>query len=230
MESSFVDFRNFIASMSMGKLRPEGEFTLALIIEGEGFIQEKLDRFFGSPEWLVHFDKVAVQHLMKQTSDHVMLVLDTQPERSKAKSRYVFEAKWTKRQETEDLINDVWKQDSQVSRMYRLQQKLKSCKQNLITWRKLDQTNSRKEKELIQKEMEGMQLKGEDRDWNKWKQLKGCLQEAYQEEKDLWAKKARVNWLQEGDRNTKYFHAVTAERRKRNRLDCIKDETGTEHK
>lgn len=70
-------------------------------------------------------------------------------------------------QETEDLIKGVWEHNRQGSRMYKLQQKLKSCKQNLITLKKKDQKNPRKEIELIQKEMEGMQLQGGNRDWNR---------------------------------------------------------------
>lgn len=52
---------------------------------------------------------------------------------------------------------------------------------------------------------------------------------AYKEEEEFWSQKARINWLREGDRNTKYFHAATAERRKRNRLDAILDESGIKY-
>lgn len=33
-----------------------------------------------------------------------------------------------------------------------------------------------------------------------------------------------IKWLREGDRNTKYFHVATAERRKRNKLEMLKTE------
>lgn len=91
MESSFVDFRNFIVDMNMGEIKSRGEsYTWTNNREGEGFIQEKLDRFFGFVDWLLQFDKVSVQLIMKQTLDHAMLLLDTQPERIKAKSRFIF--------------------------------------------------------------------------------------------------------------------------------------------
>lgn len=47
-------------------------------------------------------------------------------------------------------------------------------------------------------------------------------------EEEYWSRKTRVNWVREGDRNTHYFHAVTAERRKRNRIESIKAGDGTE--
>lgn len=52
------------------------------------------------------------------------------------------------------------------------------------------------------------------------------MDEAYKAEEDFWKKKCRINWLKKGDRNTKFFHATIAERRKRNRLDRIRNEAG----
>lgn len=42
----------------------------------------------------------------------------------------------------------------------------------------------------------------------------------------FWGQRARVKWLNEGDRNTKFFHATTIQRRGRNRIQRIKDGRG----
>lgn len=55
------------------------------------------------------------------------------------------------------------------------------------------------------------------------------MHEAYIEEEEFWYRKAKINWLQEGDINTKYFHIVTIERRKKNRIEAITDEYGSEY-
>lgn len=48
-ENNFQVFRNFIAKMEMGDIKHRGEiYTWGNNREGEGFIQERLDRFFGS--------------------------------------------------------------------------------------------------------------------------------------------------------------------------------------
>lgn len=58
LESSFASFRNFIAEVEMGDIKFRCESWMwSNNREREGFIQERFDRFFGSDEWLLHFDK-----------------------------------------------------------------------------------------------------------------------------------------------------------------------------
>ncbi|XP_038988000.1 uncharacterized protein LOC120112515 [Phoenix dactylifera] len=42
----------------------------------------------------------------------------------------------------------------------------------------------------------------------------------------LWRKKSRVQWILEGDQNTRFFHQATVIRRHQNRIRVIKDEDG----
>lgn len=74
-EGSFNFFNQFITNMCMAEVRYIGRtWTWANNRVGEGFIQERLDRFFGSAEWLLHFDKAEVKHVLRQASDHSLLV------------------------------------------------------------------------------------------------------------------------------------------------------------
>lgn len=43
---------------------------------------------------------------------------------------------------------------------------------------------------------------------------------------DLWKLKSRINWLTDGDANTKFFHTSTLNRRRRKRILSPKDDTG----
>lgn len=45
-------------------------------------------------------------------------------------------------------------------------------------------------------------------------------------EEAFWNMKSRVQWLKEGDKNTKFFHAKVMVRRKKNYLASIEDNTG----
>lgn len=47
-----------------------------------------------------------------------------------------------------------------------------------------------------------------------------------EQEEVLWFQKSREKWVVLGDRNTKYFHTSTIIRRRRNRIESLKDDNG----
>ncbi|XP_024008064.1 uncharacterized protein LOC112084035 [Eutrema salsugineum] len=49
---------------------------------------------------------------------------------------------------------------------------------------------------------------------------------ALREEEMLWQQKSREKWHKNGDKNTKFFHALTKQRRARNRIVSLKDSNG----
>lgn len=69
---SFYQFNEFIRKMGMGELQVKGrQWTWSNNKEYDGFVQERLDRFFGPPEWILEFPKATMVHEEKQTSDQV---------------------------------------------------------------------------------------------------------------------------------------------------------------
>jgi len=49
------------------------------------------------------------------------------------------------------------------------------------------------------------------------------------QEEIFWKQKSRVQWLKEGERNTKFFHRSTIANRTHNRISSIKDKDGYIH-
>ena len=45
-------------------------------------------------------------------------------------------------------------------------------------------------------------------------------------EESIWRQRSRVNWLQEGDRNTKFFHGYAKGRGNRNRVSGVHNNNG----
>src|ERR1044072_3440035 len=58
---------------------------------------------------------------------------------------------------------------------------------------------------------------------NLWKEYN----EVIVQEELLWAQISRCQWLQFGDRNSKFFRTATLIRRKRNKIEALVDEDGT---
>lgn len=51
---------------------------------------------------------------------------------------------------------------------------------------------------------------------------------AYKKEEEYWARKSRMEWLQQRDKKTKYFNVAIGERMRRNRIDRLIFQGGAE--
>lgn len=60
----------------------------------EGYIEVRLDRFFGASQWLLENTNAIVKHVQKQSLDHNLLILDTRPEQRIRKTRFYFDKRW----------------------------------------------------------------------------------------------------------------------------------------
>ncbi|XP_056173433.1 uncharacterized protein LOC130139772 [Syzygium oleosum] len=52
--------------------------------------------------------------------------------------------------------------------------------------------------------------------------IKEHIENLWRQEELYWGMRSRINWLKWGDRNTKYFHATTVQRRQRNKISMLK--------
>ncbi|KAH9679641.1 putative reverse transcriptase/RNA-dependent DNA polymerase [Citrus sinensis] len=58
------------------------------------------------------------------------------------------------------------------------------------------------------------------------KKTENQIDNILQDEEIFWKQRSRADWLKEGDKNTKFFHAKALARRKKNRIGGILDEQG----
>ena len=58
----------------------------------------------------------------------------------------------------------------------------------------------------------------------KW--VKSQIHNILLDEEIYWKQRSRVDWLKEGDKNTKYFHAKASSRRRKNKIWDIEDSQG----
>ncbi|CAL9019993.1 unnamed protein product, partial [Prunus brigantina] len=86
-------------------------------------------------------------------------------------------------------------------------------------------TNNRKRVAVLQAELQDKQGRWEE-NYEEIKRITSNLNEAWAREETYWHQRSRVKWLNEGDRNTTYFHHSTIARRRQNRILRIQGNNG----
>eukprot|EP00253_Pinus_taeda_P017913 PITA_17913 len=115
--------------------------------------------------------------------------------------------------------------------MERFQKKLKMLKAETKRWNKTTFGNILKEKEQLIQEIKNTQqqiiLEGRLEELTQREQeMESKLLEQDRQEEVLWRQKSRIQWLQEGEKNTKFFHKTTMQRRMRNQISQVNNAQG----
>eukprot|EP00253_Pinus_taeda_P012558 PITA_12558 len=115
--------------------------------------------------------------------------------------------------------------------MHTFQLKLKEIKSRIRKWNRDEFGHIMEDKQKLEKEMEDIQqqiiLEGRDEERSKeGGRIIIQLEERRKKEEILWRQKLRINWLREGERNTKFFHQAMIQNRQRNQILSIKNEEG----
>lgn len=162
-------FREFIEQMNMEELEFKGrQWTWANNWQNEGYIEARLDRFFGASLWPRENENAIVHHVERQSSDHCMLVVDTDPAQERKKRRFYFDKRWLNKPGIEEVIRKAWGVDCIGSSMFQVAQKIKRCRMDLIQWNKTLSSNSATRIQQLKEDMVGLQEAGGQRDWDKW--------------------------------------------------------------
>ena len=227
-EKSFHDFRDFINGNYLLDIGFIGHpWTWCNNWEEEGEVKQRLDRGLCTYPWFQVFDKVNCRHIDSYASDHSILMFDTMMSSSRRKHRFFFDKRWLKREDIGEVIRIAWEQQVEGSRMYQVATKIKNCRVALLKWKNNFQANSRDKIELIKKQLCDLkEVRGNSRNIS-MAALKKELSKAYKEEEKHWQQKSRIQWLKEGDKNTKFFHASVQGKRRRNSLHKLQKEDGT---
>ncbi|XP_056848924.1 uncharacterized protein LOC108820216 [Raphanus sativus] len=220
-EGSFIPFRSFVSQNGLWDVKHTGN---PLSWRGQRcthLVRARLDRSLANCAWTDLFPSGRCDYLRFEGSDHrpVISYLDT----SKSKRRRLFRYDRSIKDfpEARKVIEEAWQKEVPEQ----VENKIKRCRDELIKWFKTRKINSAKVIVDLQKRLEVTLSTGEP-SLEVIKEITTALSEAYKAEELFWRQRSRVLWLQSGDRNSAYFHAVTKDRRSFNRLTTIEDEAG----
>lgn len=189
-------------------------------------IQVKLDHFLVNSSWLELFPRVLQNCLPRLGSDHVPIRLEYGIHIPKPHP-FRFEKAWFSANNFLDLIKEWWDSPQLVGcGAYILAKKITLLRERLRNWMKEDfgQIKLKKlallhEIGLIDAIKESRPLKEEER--GKDNALRVEMLSILKQEEIYWKQRAPVTWLNEGDENTSFFHAVANGRKNRNFIPAV---------
>jgi hypothetical protein len=127
---------------------------------------------------------------------------------------------WESHQDFIPMIEASWGTTT-CNSMHGLQEKLKGLSGSMSSWGR-DFGNVRQELKTLRLLLIELRA-AQDRVGPSHQELKVVEQivELQHREKVMWRQWSRIQWLSEGDRNTRFFHMRGSTRNKRNRIECL---------
>lgn len=217
-------FRNAVMAAGLCDFPMSGyKFTWETGRGSDRWVEEKLDRVLTSPSFNSLFSHARAASLEASSSDHLPILLEIRlfiP--TQLARRFKFENSWRREPQCRELISNVWNSSASVD----VFNKLLRCGELLYRWG-LDIRNLHKQ-ELVQCKLDMQHLRGSRSlaDVRKFEEAKKRYHDLLRDKEIQWKQRAKVFWLKEGDSNTRFFHAMATNRKKKNLIHRLQDSNG----
>ncbi|XP_048637537.1 uncharacterized protein LOC125609952 [Brassica napus] len=178
----------------------------------------------GNADWHEKFPHSNAKYLRLWGSDHRPILADILKKPTRRSKKFKFDRRWLDNEELRQVILEGWKSPD-LPPNATIMEHISSCRKALSEWRKQHNINSAKLVEELKEKVEGLYAD----DNATTEEIAAALKElsdALKAEEMFWKQKSRVFWLREGDKNTKFFHALTKQRRARNKITQLRDVDG----
>jgi ribonuclease HI/exonuclease III len=228
------DFSSFLLDNDFLDVIPDsGGYTWTNKKMGFHQIAERLDRFLISQLWRIQNYSISSAILSFAGSDHFpieLLINLPSLAHHNHKPSFKFEEMWFRHPQFHHLLRVWWLNAPRVkgTKMYQFWSKLKHMKTQIKKWNKFVFKNVFSEKEVVKKKLYQINNHvihhGLDSDtFLQQKHLQEEWEELCSREEAFWRQKSRELWLQEGDKNTKFFHATAKQNQASRAIFSIKD-------
>lgn len=222
-EGSFVAFRSFVSQSGLWDLPHAGNHLSWRGMRHDHFVQSRLDRAMSNCSWSERFPAGRSIYLRFEGSDHrPLLTLFDQTNTSK-KGTFRFDRRLRKNPAIHQLVQEHWPQPENEREAVLF--KIDRIRRKIIQWSKEQNLKSCEAIKEAQQTLESA-LSAPVPDVNLITSTTAKLEKAYQEEEEYWKQRSRILWLQCGDRNSGFFHAITRGRRQVNSFSILEDDDG----
>lgn len=222
-EGSFTAFRSFVSQNGLWDLKHSGNKLSWRGNHYFHFTRSRLNRSLVNCAWSERYPMGRSCYLRFEGSDHRPLMTYFSKPGQKRRGLFRFNKTLTKNPEMEGVIDSAWNHSPLASVI----EKLNACRRGIIKWAK---EQNEKSKLLILKTQTTLEdaLSAVVSGSQCIDSLTATLRLAYKEEEQFWHQRSRIQWLENGDRNTRFFHAITRQRRMVNSFSVIEDDNGRE--
>jgi len=226
------DFHNCIRQSELLQIPYTGiRFTWHNGQHGDHIIQKKLDWIFGNQclfsTWPAAHSVFQPRHI----SDHSAMILHLQTDSYKRQVPFKFLNLWADRDDFLGTVSSSWQATINGNPMYQLTTKLRLLKHEL---KKLHQQHTSHITSRVSQAKDAWYAAQTVLDANptshEARTNERCCAHQYmqlcKDEESFYQQRSRVQWLQLGDRNTKFFHKSLLHRQVRNRIHHLMDDEG----
>jgi hypothetical protein len=197
------------------------------LYNGHMRIFERLDRALCNDEWRLMFPNAVVKVLPRiQFSDHHPIMVHLGGiQQIFGNRKFRFERAWTLHSTYKDVVHQAWDDQNPIPL------KVKNMEEKLTHWRVHTFGSIRKQKIELMARIGGIQRRQHEGTSNNFlnkleKTLQAQLDIALTQEEMVWFQKSRAQWIKDGDRNTRYYHLKTLNRRRKNKISMLRNEEG----
>ena len=197
------------------------------------YIAEKLDRFLVKGDLDFNNLNISASILPITGSDHFPVRLDIEEPHKPVRNSFKCEKMWFLDQNFLANIKLWWSQGTfEGSKMFIFMSKIKMLKDKILYWNKTHFNNifiakSEVEDKLKELNSKVIRLGMDNESYLLEKELLAKQEDLLSKEEIFWKQKSREKWLEEGDRNTKFFHNSTLINRAKNKISSIKTQDGS---
>jgi ribonuclease HI len=131
---------------------------------------------------------------------------------------------WERDASLPERVANAWADAGPKSNLKDVHRGLGKVMGQLQQWSKLKFGAVTKEIEQSRNKLEELMRMNADR--NEIRAVTDKMNELLYREEMMWMQRSRINWLKEGDKNTKFFHSRAIWRARKNRIKRLKDDAG----
>ncbi|KAE8779887.1 hypothetical protein D1007_47118 [Hordeum vulgare] len=230
-EAQMRSFRDVIADCALQEVGWHGiPFTWDNKQQGTRNVKARLDRAFVNQQFLQVFQFPKVKHIVSVESNHCFVLaelIEVELRSCRAPRQFRYENVWQSHPDYDDMIGRIWRTGSGQQGLGGLIEALTTVQTHLGSWGQREFGNMAKKVRKLQQRLERLQHASLGRGSTvKEKAVADQLREALRQEEVCIKQRSRVTWLKEGDRNTSYFQAQAAHRKRINSISSLQRSDG----